>query len=300
MICLLAFPALVHAKTYAFGEQVLYREPYVSPRSPDTGITINTSRYHEERIGYIEASVGKNIPIATWSGPELPEWGQLKLQIGIASGFWVTLGYDKGYFPLLTQDFLISVPVEFALGQLSGALKFSHISAHLGDGFDGLLEDKLSGSEQEQLDQAEELVGDATGHKDAGITLIEPFNYSRDFLSAHIAYDDTLGIFAQRTYAHAGYAHKLTPRKIGRWFIGTGLELTYKGSTFSPYYAQDVTYNQDVDSLDFSGELGTILFSGETGVYNIRAAFTTFIGKDRRGQLMNRKMRQIGLGVFVD
>lgn len=300
VLCTLLISTTAVASDWSvFDEKPLYKEPYAHVRSPDTGITINTSRYLGERVGYLEAAIGKNIPIL--SAQHQTRAGQkLRIQIGLAAGFWATLGYDDGAFPLLTQDFLISIPVELKYGNFSGAIKYNHISAHLGDGFNGLLEGKLSEDEQNDLDTAEDMVEDFTGDEDTGITLKEPFNYSRDFLSGHVAYDYKVGVFNNRSYAHIGYAHRMFPDNLGRWFFGSGFEAVHSSGIFAPYYAQDVTYNQDTDSVDLSSEFGAVILSDKTKHYTVRVAITMFVGYDRRGQLLGRKMKQFGMGFFID
>lgn len=298
-IIALLFSAVGHASTVSFfNEKPLHREPLAAPRSPDTGANIKKSRYLGIDVGYIDVSVGKNIPIVTVEAMEIMG-DTLILQTGLAGGFWATLGYADGAFPLLTQDFLISVPLEFRWGNFSGAIKFNHISAHLGDGLAGLIEDQLSEEERKELDTAEDVLRDYTGHQDAGIILKEPFSYSRDFMSVSVGYDSKLGIFDQRSYVHAGYAHKMIPDELKRWFFGSGVEAIYPSEVFAPYFAQDITYNQDTDSVDLSSELGAIILSGETKHYTFRVAFTGFIGKDRRGQLVGRKMKEFGIGFFI-
>ncbi|MHA2280186.1 MAG: DUF1207 domain-containing protein [Promethearchaeota archaeon] len=286
-------------KFSSFNLRPLYREPFAGLRSPDTGFTINTSKYQKQRVKYFEASLGKNVPIVTMHiNPDSFE-NELTFQLGLAAGFWGTLGYDDGAFPLLTEDFLISIPLEFRWGNWSGAVKFNHISAHLGDGFEGLLEEELSPKDQEELDTAEDILEDLSGNEDVGITLKEPFAYSRDFMSFHVAYNHKIGILNGRTYAHVGYAHKMIPDDLKRWFVGSGFEAIYPSDTLAPYYAQDVTWNEDTDSVDVSVELGVVVLSSETKYCTLRVALTGYIGTDRRGQLMDNRLKQFGFGFFI-
>lgn len=282
-----------------FNLKPLYREPFAGLRSPDTGLALCTSKYQKQHVQYFEASLGKNVPIVTAHiKPEIFD-NELTLQLGLAGGFWATLGYDDGAFPLLTEDFLISIPLEFKFGNFSGAIKFNHISAHLGDGFEGLLEDELSPSDQRDLDNAENLLEDLSGNEEIGITLKEPFSYSRDFMSLHIAYEYKISVLDARTYAHVGYAHKMIPDELRKWFAGTGSEIIYPSGTLAPYYAQDITWNDDTDSVDLSMELGVVVLSSETKYYTLRLAFTGYVGRDRRGQMINNKLKQFGFGFFI-
>lgn len=281
-----------------FDEKPLYSEPLANPRSPDTGAMVKKSRYLGEDVGYLDVSLGKDIPIITIDTANV-RGKPLQIQFGLNGGFWATLGYDEGAFPLLTQDFLISVPLEFRWGKFSGAIKFNHISAHLGDGMDGLLEDKLSEKEKDDLDVAEEILEDYTGNEEIGIVLKEPFGYSRDFMSLHAAYESEMGVFEHRSYIHVGYAHKMIPDELKRWFFGGGVEAVYPSDKFAPYFATDVTYNQDTDSVDLSSELGAIIMSSQTKRHTFRIAFMSFIGYDRRGQMFGRKMKELGVGFTI-
>ena len=291
--------AYTYGKLDFFEDRPLYSEPMAGIRSPDTGVTINTSKYKKERIGYLDVSLGRNLPIMTYqlSGDWLDD--NLFIQLGLAGGFWATLGYDRGAFPLLTQDFLISIPLEVKFGNFSAAIKFNHISAHLGDGFDALLEENLSSKEKRDLDIAEDLLEGYTKDEDVGITLKEPFSYSRDFFSLSLSYEYRMGIFDGRTYWHGGYAHKMIPSELARSYVGTGTEMKYSSKSFAPYYATDVTYNQDTNSTDLSAELGAVVLAEETDRFSLRIAFTAFIGKDRRGQLIGNNLKQFGLGFFI-
>jgi hypothetical protein len=265
----------------------VFVEPLAFPRSAETYATVNTAKYHGFRIQYIEAAIGKGISVTSF------ESGDFIAQVGLEAGTWMTLGYvpDSFSFPLLTQDFLLSVPLTWRWNSLSGALKFNHISAHLGDGFDLLLEKTLTSAEKQQLAQAEQSGLD--------VQLVAPKAYSRDFFSLLLSHDSYLGKLGTRTYVHAGYAHKMIPDKLGRWYLGNGLEAQYTLSSFSPFYAQDVTWNQDTDSIDYSGQLGVMIEPADEDLFEARFAFTAFAGSDRRGQMIGNKLKQFGFGLFI-
>jgi hypothetical protein len=300
----LCLSILVTTNAYAgiefsfLNDDPLYKEPLANIRSPDIGITLNTFKYRGQRVEFIEASLGRNIPIITTSILPGQDWDNpLLLQLGMAVGSWITLGYDDGAFPLLTQDFLISIPLSFKYGGLSAAIKYNHISAHLGDGFDKLLEEELSNKEQKDLEMAEDLLESFAGNEEIGIILKEADAYSRDFISLHAAYDYKIGIFDSRMYIHGGYAHKMVPEELGKSFYGNGFEVLYKSDIISPYYAQDITWHEDTDNTDVSMELGVIFLPKNKFIFRIAA--TGFIGKDRRGQLLGNKVKQFGIGLFV-
>jgi hypothetical protein len=134
-ITILLFGVSTKAAEFKFlKEPMIYNEPIAAPRSSKTGITIDTSKYMGQRVAYMEGMIGRNVPMLTLTH------GALKLQTGIEAATWMTLGYSEGAFPLLTQDFMFAFPLMFRYNKFSGAIKFNHISAHLGDGFEGLLD----------------------------------------------------------------------------------------------------------------------------------------------------------------
>ena len=271
-----------------FNEQPLFTEPVAFPRSPETSISVDSAKYLGHRIGYINAAIGRDLPLVTLEG------SGAQYQLVLQGGTWVSLGYKEGRFPLLTQDFYFSVGPQFRYGTLSGALKFNHISAHLGDGIDELIYETLTEEEKAQYDQAESFTGQ-------DILLVAPKSYSRDYESLQLAWEppgrSTLNT-RDRLYLQVGYAHKMIPRHLGRWYIGVGDCLTYPGHHFDFFAANDVTWNQDVDSIDYSLRTG-ILLADPTGLFQVQIALTYYNGSDRRGQLVGRRLEQIGFGVFI-
>jgi hypothetical protein len=270
-------------------KEAIYKEPMAQPRTPDSSISLYTEKYGSRRIGYIEGVLGSNFPILTF------EYNRLSIQTGIQAGAWLDMGYLNGAFPMLTQDFYFGFPLSFRYRAFSASLKFNHISSHLGDGMNQFLEEALSDKEKEEFELYEK-IADSVG---VGVTLIEPLVYSRDFLSLSLSYDLTLGDIVSRIYAHGGYGHKMHPERLERWFAGNGIEIGYLADYTAPYYSQDVTWNQDLDSIDYSGQLGVILLPHEEKYFTLRLAITAFVGYDRRGQMLGKRSKRIGLGLFI-
>jgi len=268
----------------------LYENPLAYRRSPESSISLKSSRYMGSQIKYFEGALGLQLPIVT-----LHHLRPHTFQLGVEVASWITLGYQEGAFPLLLHDYLIAVPVSFRSGKFSAAIKYNHISAHLGDGMNQILEENLSGTEKKDYEFYQS-IADSVG---VDIALKEPLTYSREFISAHVSYEfhmgwDTVG----RVYAHGGYIYKIIPRRLKRYFIGNGLEVTFNTFPF-PYLAQDTTYNADTDTLDYSAQAGIILLTREKSSVTLRVAFTGYIGSDRRGQMLGRKLKQIGFGIFL-
>lgn len=139
---------LIPTITYAnevrfFQDKPLFESPLANPRASNSGVTFNTSKYKGIRLLYLEGSVGREVPIVTW---DIDLWA---VQFGLEATTWVTLGYPRDglSFPLLTQDFHFAFPLAVRYGNVSAVIKFNHISAHKGDGFDDLAEEALSGQD---------------------------------------------------------------------------------------------------------------------------------------------------------
>jgi hypothetical protein len=270
----------------AFTEEPVFIEPIAHPRSPESSISIQSAKYLGHRIEYIDAAIGRNLAIATFGD-------RFKRQIILQGGTWLSLGYKDGAFPLLTQDFYFSLGSSFRWSTISGAIKFNHISAHLGDGIDDLIYETLTKEEKAEYNEAED-------HTGRDILLLAPKAYSRDYLSAQLAWNPPRPnrLNDLRLYIQAGYAHKMIPNELGRWYLGVGTELTYPSKSFDYFAAQDVTWNQDVDSIDYSLRTG-IVMNGNESLFTTQIALTIYSGSDRRGQLVGRQLTAVGLGVFI-
>jgi len=295
LICLLIYPVTSSAITYEVKSAFKYNKqifdvPLAYPRSPgNLGLSANFTKYKGMDIWYLEGQLGRNIPLVT------AEIEDLKLQLGIEAQAWIALGYDDWCFPLLTEDFLLAIPLSFRYGNFSGAFAFKHISAHRGDGMNALLEETLSASERKEYEFYDDIA------EDNGMDLVldETEAYSRDFFSLCLSYDYKIRQIESRIYGHLGYAHKMVPDEIKRWFVGTGFEAVYPSNIIAPYYAQDVTYNQDTDTVDYSGQLGAIIAHEEDDVLAVRFALSVYIGSDRRGQMLGRKEKRINFGIYI-
>ena len=295
LLLLLLIPAQASAECSFFEGELLFQNPKAFVRSPSNGMELQSSRYLGNRIWNLEGSMGAQSPLITCDDGD----PKLQFQLGLEAGMWIVLGYKDGAFPLLVQDFAVSVPLSFKWGNVTGAIKWNHISAHLGDGMDVLLEDNLTKEEREEWELYKTIANDF----DVDLTLSEPFAYSRDFVSGHLAgyfQDYPWGITA---YVHGGWAYKIAPN-LRRYYIGMGFEVfPYGADKFQPYYAQDITYNADTDSMDFSAQLGVNLFGvepkyPEERTVRPRLALTGYMGSDRRGQLIGRRIKQVGIGLF--
>lgn len=287
LVFLFLFPTKAVAGLSFFDQELIYQNPVANVRSPLSSFFIKASKYRGENIYYLDAILGKEMPLITYGG-------SFKIQLGLEAAAWILLGYSDGKFPVLSEDFLMAVPLSFRYRNFSGVIRFNHISSHLGDGIDMLVEETLSKDEKKNIEKKERLI---SGHG-VGVTLKEPISYSRDFMSVSFAYDLNFRLIKAKSYMIAGYVHKMIPDYLKRWFGGAGGEISFS-YPFSPYFAHEMIWNQDVNSVDHSGQFGVKVLNREENVVGMKLVVVYFIGKDRRGQFLDRNLKEIGLGIVM-
>jgi hypothetical protein len=252
IITLLLPSVALSGELHLLEDKSLYQNPLAAPRTPKLGLSVNTSRFMKVRVAYIDAEIGRSIGLVGWSNDDV------KAQIGLEGGAWMTLIYRKFMrFPLLTEDYMFSIPFAIQIKDLTFAIKYNHISAHLGDGMNKIVENKLSKEEKRRLEIKKKISQENGGY----FVVVTPKTYSRDYISTH---------------------------------FGFSTETTVKMGFIDPYSALDVAYNQDTDSVDLSTESGIEVDSAPEGL-SMRIGFTWFKGKDRRGQLMGHKLDKLGI-----
>jgi hypothetical protein len=277
------FPIQAKSGELTFFDRLKVPEPLSYPRSISTGITYNMADVLGYRLMFFEGTIGNTSGVASL------KFENSTLQFGMGAGGWFVLGYDDGKYPMIMQDFLFKFPLSFTWREeLEIALSYNHISSHLGDDADYVLKKMLSEEEKYQLDMIE---------SNTNLTVIKPVKYSRDYMSLFVAYKYRLNqVIYGRSYIHLGYVHKMAaPKNLDKYFFGQGVEHFYllKIESVRPYYSHDVTYNQDVDSVDYSGQIGVLFFD------KFKVFLSAYIGKDRRGQLLNKKIKQYSVGFQI-
>lgn len=261
-----------------FEGKPIYENPTSFVRSPESGIAIKSSEYKGVQFQYLDAEIGRTVPIIKLNN------NSLDLQLGLEAGSWLVLGYKDGAFPMLTQDFLAAVPLMFRVGSFSGALKWSHLSSHFGDNFDVLWGKTLSPQQKQQINEVE---------NQENVSIFPAIHsYSRDFVSAEVADETNFGSLKLKSYVQSAYVYKMIPRYLKRWSAGTGSELRY--SNF--FLAEDLRYYQDVDEFGFSTQLGWLL---ENHTSQPKVFFGYYHGSDRRGKLLGRMMTEYSFGFAV-
>ena len=287
LVSLMSFP--VQAGWKFLEKETLHGNPLAYPRSPALGFSLNTSRYEKHRVAYFDAILGGQIGVATLYSQDFAA------QLGVEAAGWLTLGWrGETSFAMLTEDYTFALPFSFKYKRFIATLKWNHISAHLGDGMSVLLEDKLKGEERREFDFYDDIAED----NDMDLILQEPFAYSRDFFSLLLSYDYRIFSTDMRSYLHIGYAYKILPEELGRWYIGGGHEIKWWNSRHSPYTALDLTWNQDTGNPDISTQVGWMV-KPDWNSFTFFVAINGYIGMDRRGQLYGHRCDRIGIGFFV-
>lgn len=231
-----------------FDKRPIHMNPLADPRSPESGMTYN---------GRLQGSLGKQVPIV---GSRII-LTKFQWQIGVEGATWAVLGYKNTFFPLLSQDYYMSVPLYLSLDKLTGAIKYNHISAHLGD----------------------------------GMTNREPSTYSRDFLSLELAYKLQFDTFYYKFYILGAYNTRIYPAQLKRWAFSTSAEAyMIVLNSMELFYAQDILFNE---GNDYSGQFGIIV--ARTPIFEPRIAFTLYSGKDPRGQFYQDHITRFGIGFFI-
>lgn len=265
--------------------ETIYDNPLAHPRSPVFGLSINTSKHEDQQITYLDVLMGGRIGIISFST------GSLQLQSGVEAGGWFTLGWKEGTsFSMLTEDYLVSAPLSIRYRGLSATVKWNHISAHLGDGMNDLLEKDLEGKKKREY----EFYDEYAESKGMDLKLTRPLVYSRDFISLLLSYK-YLGTF--RNYIHLGYSYKIIPEELGKWYAGAGMEIQWWPKSCSPYTAIDATWNQDTGGVDLSTQVGWMMRPNPNSLA-FYIALTGYTGHNRRGQLHEHELQQIGIVLF--
>lgn len=281
---------IMGASVNLFETPVIFPEPLAYSRTPETSFQVaSATKLFEYEVKYFKAEIGRIFPILTL---DLNEDHQF--QLAGAAGSWLTLGYKDGAFPMLTEDFLISLPVYYRYKSLFFALKYNHISAHLGDGVEKILRKNLSKEDKELLFQAQEYL-DPYG---VSIRLKKPMVYSRDFWSFQSAYKFNF-LLDCVAYTNAGYINKSRPKHLNRWFYGGGLEAKYPTSVIDFIYSQDIMHYEDMESTDYSSELGFEVAPDKNDLFQVRLVLTAYVGSDRRGQLLGQTVKEFGIGLVI-
>jgi len=114
---------------------VLYPPMIANPRA-----TIYSAAYHigDHIMGHdsIAVSLGDNFPIYRWRN--VFRWKgdlQIDIQAGIWSVFKMGVHHNGEFAELVNTDYLVGIPLSYAVNQWAFRLRVYHVSSHLGDEF---------------------------------------------------------------------------------------------------------------------------------------------------------------------
>lgn len=261
-----------------FDGKPIHESPLGYIRSVQSGISLKSSKYRGANLQYLDAEIGKSTPIIRLRNKDFDT------QLGIEVGSWMVLGYYQGRFPLVTQDFLLAIPLMFRADNFSGAIKWNHLSSHRSDGFDFLWDKTLSPEQKQKIEAVEE---------QENVSISPPVkNYSRDFWSLEVSKKTNFKNLNAKSFLQLAYIHKIIPHGLGRWFGGNSFELEY----FGFYIAENLMWYQDTNTIDFSIQTGWILEGHKS---KPRVYVSYYSGSDRRGQFLGRTMKEYGLGLSI-
>lgn len=262
-IFLFSAPALAN---WQFLERdIIFDNPIASPRSPGLGFSIDSSEHQGKQILYTTAALGGHMGIVGHHS------NRLSIQLGIEAGGWFTFNRHEGMsFALLTEDFLISFPISLRFGKLSTSFKWSHISAHLGDGMA-----KFTDPEPAQ-----------------------PIIYSRDFLTVAASRTFTVKGENVKPYIQVEYVYRIFPEGLKQWTGSAGVEISSLGDC-AMFSAFDVRLDQATESVNISSKLGWFKRPDER-FGGLRVFVGAYVGNDVRGQLYDEKIRKIGIGMELN
>ena len=116
---------------------VLYQPMIADPRQVMYSVAY---RAGDEVVGKkcIAIALGDNFPVYRWTNV-FPWCGDL--QIGIEAGIWAPFNFDDvphvggTYCELFNTDYLLGIPLDYAVDRWAFRLRVYHISSHLGDEF---------------------------------------------------------------------------------------------------------------------------------------------------------------------
>ena len=213
------------------------------------------------RFSEIEADVGAYRSFVGWKGAVLAE--PATLHAGIEGNVFAVLGHDGARFPLYSTDGLIGLYGEAIRGLWMYQLRYTHVSAHLGDGL-------------------------ATARPRIGFT--------RETLSLRLARQ----IGAVRVYLGYHYLLHTEPKfPLHSLQVGFYSILPAHWGSFHPFLGSDLRWRNAAEGSNVAVTAGLALVS-DLGAPPIRLAWSYLRGHDLRGQFYSERMVKTSLGLEMD
>jgi len=265
---ILLFPVISNAGSF-FDEKQLFRIAYGNPLNSDSSIAFHTIAEEGDFVRYLGASLGRDIVVYT----EFK--GDWVWQIGLYGFTNVTLGHRVWEFPLLTQDFSFGIPFTVATRKAAFRFEYGHISAHLGDGAN-------DAPPKQRIDVVNHV-------------------YSRDFFMLRMSFGNLLDSSSVSFDVNGRYGRcfNIVPDYMGKDFIGISAEVRRMDQDFNFYMSHDLSFEGDVDALQYSIQMGAILMDKSYNLYETRLGVTYYFGRDIRGMLRNEYEKKMIVGLYV-
>ncbi len=236
---------------------------YADPFEPQLGLSkdLNRKRY--------TGRIGQSVFLLQFRSTDGKEQkGEKDMFLGITGYSWSLLGQEGRKFPLRAVDYLLAGYLDFNYRDFAARIKFSHISAHLGD------------SPVEEADETR-----------------LPITYSREFISGLLAFRSSF----LTIYGGMHWIYHTIP-KVKPFNFQGGFILNF-GTTvkenFSPYLSMDfhtiAEFNYFINSRI---QLGTRLFYQNGKAY--RLAYSYYSGYSEFGQYYNLKKHYSSIGFYID
>ena len=273
VLCLalaLAFDAAAGSWRFAAPQQRLFRPLLADPTEARLAVTTNFNNRLNGNIGASWEAADY-----TWDGD-----GRLRFRTGIHAGVFSKLHWSGTTFPLETADYLVGFHADLGSDGmtcndgLTGRFEYAHVSAHLGDGYDG-------------PERA--------------------FTYSREYFTLYGSYvrearRGTL-IGSVRVYGSFRWSNHAIP-DVRRWRVQAGAELVSgplasTGGATRAYIAGDLRVFRDGDvAINRTGQAG-LLFHNEAN-RGLRIALVYHGGRSEHGQFHHLGDNYGGVGLFFD
>ena len=292
VLCLalaLTFDAAAGSWRFAAPQQRLFRPLLADPTEARLAVTTNLNN---RLNGYIGASW--EAADYTWEEGRIRDQDRpLRFRTGIHAGVFSKLRWSGTTFPLETVDYLVGFHVDLGNGGmtgndgltgsdgltnrnggLTGRFEYAHVSAHLGDGYDG-------------PERA--------------------FTYSREYFTLYGSYvrearRGTL-IGSVRVYGSLRWSNHAIP-DVRRWRVQAGAELVSgplaaAGGATRAYLAGDLRVFRDGDvAINRTVQAG-LLFHNEAN-RGLRIALVYHGGRSEHGQFHHLEDNYGGVGLFFD
>jgi len=263
LVLFLSVPA--RAEWSYLDKDTIFADPIAAARSPLLGFSVETFKYRENKTLCPVAALGGQVGIVSYLSRSFD------VQLAMQAGGWFTFNkYTGTSFALLTEDFLFSLPLNLRVDKFSASVRWSHISAHLGDGMGKFLREVNANPREDII-------------------------YSRDFVTILLSQEFEVDGREVRTYAQVVYVYRIFPESTRKWIGGGGLEVLFRWDGNAMFSAVDVVVDQFADSVNISSKLGWLERPRE-GSWGLRVFVVGYAGKDNRGQLWSKKAEQIGVG----